>query len=250
MRFSSPLIRGTLIRRYQRFLADVRLEDGRTITAVCPNTGSMKTCIVPGNPVLLSESDSPTRKYRHTWEMIRIGRSWVGINTANPNAVVHEAIVGGRVPELAGYEEARREVRFGREGSRVDILLRKKGDHLCYVEVKNVTLHAGDGFAAFPDSVSERGAKHLRELAAMVKEGHRAVMFFFLGRSDCDRVRPADEIDPDYGTELRRAAKAGVEMLAYRALIRSDRITLGRAVPFEIPEGFPPAGPGGRRRGR
>ncbi len=235
MRFSAPLVRGTLIRRYQRFLADVRLEDGTTITALCPNTGSMKTCVFPGQPVLLSVSESPTRKYRHTWEMIRIGRSWVGINTGNPNAVVHEAILEGRVPELAGYEEARREVCFGRENSRVDILLRK-GDRLCYVEVKNVTLHVGERVAAFPDSVSERGAKHLRELAVMARAGHRAVMFYFLGRADCDRVRPADEIDPGYGAELRRAARAGVEMLAYRAKVRPQGITLERAVPFEIPE--------------
>ncbi len=249
MRFPTPLIRGTLIRRYQRFLADVRLDDGTTITALCPNTGSMKTCVEPGRPVLLSVSDSPTRKYRHTWEMIRMGRVWVGVNTANPNAVVHEAILRGTIPELAGYDEARREVPFGHENSRVDVLLRK-GDRLCYVEVKNVTLHVGDGVAAFPDSVSERGAKHLRELAAMAKAGHRAVMFYFLGRADCDRVRPADEIDPAYGTELRRAARAGVEMLAYRAIVRPHGITLGGPVPFEIPELPRAAPPAARRRAR
>ena len=195
MRFDKPLLPGTLIRRYKRFLADVRLDDGRVVTALCPNTGSMKTCVLPGNAVLLSEHDVPTRKYRYTWEMIRTGRTWVGINTGNPNRVVHEAILAGRVPELAGYDEALREVPFGLENSRVDILLRK-GDRHCYVEVKNVTLAAGGGVAAFPDSVTERGTKHLRELAAMVRRGHRGVIFYFLGRADCARVRPADEIDP------------------------------------------------------
>ena len=238
MRFSAPLVRGTLIRRYQRFLADVRLDDGSVVTVLCPNTGSMRSCDLTGAPVLISRHDSPTRKYSFTWEMIRIGRCWVGINTGNPNAVVHEAILREKVPELSGYEEARREVRFGREGSRVDILLRK-GDRLCYAEVKNVTLHVGDGVAAFPDAVSERGAKHLRELGAMARAGHRAVMFYFLGRADCDRVRPADEIDPGYGAELRRAARAGVEMLAYRAIVRPHGITLGRPVPFEIPATAP-----------
>lgn len=238
MRFETPLVPGTLIRRYKRFLADVCLEDGSVVTVLCPNTGSMRSCDLTGAPVLLSCHDSPTRKYSFTWEMIRIGRCWVGVNTGNPNAVVHEAIVCGKVPELSGYEEARREVRFGRENSRVDILLRK-GDLLCYVEVKNVTLHVGDGVAAFPDAVSERGAKHLRELGAMARAGHRAVMFYFLGRSDCDRVRPADEIDPGYGAELRRAARAGVEMLAYRAVVRPHGITLGRPVPFEIPATAP-----------
>ncbi len=238
MRFEKPLLPGTLIRRYKRFLADVRLDDGRMVTALCPNTGSMATCVLPGNAVLLSEHDVPTRKYRYTWEMIRAGRTWVGINTGNPNRVVHEAIVAGRVPELSGYDEALREVPFGLENSRVDILLRK-GDRLCYVEVKNVTLAAGGRMAAFPDSVTERGAKHLRELAAMVRRGHRAVIFYFLGRADCARVRPADEIDPEYGLTLRRALAAGVEALAYRAVIRPHGITLGAAVPFEVPEKRP-----------
>ncbi|OGP82970.1 MAG: hypothetical protein A2Y95_10040 [Deltaproteobacteria bacterium RBG_13_65_10] len=188
--------------------------------------------------MLLSVSDSPTRKYRHTWEMIRIGRSWVGIHTGRPNAVVCEAILAGRVPELSGYEEVRREVPFGRERSRVDLLLRK-GDRLCYVEVKNVTLAVGPGVAAFPDAVTERGTKHLRELSRMARAGHRAVIFYFLGRADCRLVRPADEIDPEYGRTLRRAMAAGVEPLAYRAIVRPHEITLGRPVPFEIPATAP-----------
>jgi sugar fermentation stimulation protein A len=247
MRFARPLVPGTLIRRYKRFLADVRLEDGSVVTALCPNTGSMRSCDEAGRPVLLSEHDSPSRKYRLTWEMIRMGRSWVGIHTGHPNAVTHEAILANRVPELTGYSEVRREVPFGRERSRVDLLLRK-GDRLCYVEVKNVTQAVGGGVAAFPDAVTERGRKHLRELAAMARCGHRAVMFFFLGRSDCRCVRPADEIDPAYGLALRRAVAAGVEPLAYRAVIRPSGITLGGRVPFEVPD-RPPRLPG-RRRGR
>ena len=234
MRFETPLVPGTLIRRYKRFLADVRLADGTVMTVLCPNTGSMISCAVAGRPVLLSDSNSSTRKYRFTWEMIRIGRSWVGINTANPNKVVHEAILSDRVPELTGYPEVRREVRFGRENSRVDLLL-SDGQRLCFVEVKNVTLAVGGGMAAFPDSVTARGTKHLRELTAMAREGHRSVFFFFLGRADCRRVRPADEIDPEYGRTLRKAEAAGVEFLAYRAVIRPGGITLGKRVPFEIP---------------
>ena len=238
MRFEKPLVPGTLLRRYKRFLADVRLDDGRTITVLCPNTGSMKTCDTPGQPVLLSEHDTSTRKYRFTWEMIRQGRVWVGINTGLPNRVVYEAIVAGRVPELAGYGEVRREVRFGRENSRVDLLL-QEGDRRCYVEVKNVTMAAGGRVAAFPDSVTERGTKHLRELMVMVRQGPRAIIFYFLGRSDCRSVRPADEIDPQYGLTLRRAIAAGVEPLAYRAVIRPTGIRLGAAVPVEIPEAAP-----------
>lgn len=249
MRFENPLLPGTLLRRYKRFLADVRLDDGRTVTALCPNTGSMKTCDTPGQPVLLSEHDIPTRKYRFTWEMIRQGRIWVGINTGHPNRVVYDAIVGGRVPELAGYGETRREVRFGRENSRVDLLLRE-GDRLCYVEVKNVTMAAGGRVAAFPDAVTERGTKHLRELMHVVRQGHRAVIFYFLGRADCRSVRPADEIDPLYGVTLRRAIAAGVEPLAYRAVIRPHGIRLGGAVPVAIPEPAPRLPRRSRRRKR
>lgn len=249
MRFESPLLPGTLIRRYKRFLADVRLDDGRTITVLCPNTGSMKSCDIPGRPVLLSEHEAPTRKYRFTWEMIRLGRSWVGINTGHPNRVVYEAILAGRIPELAGYDEVRREVRFGKENSRVDLLL-TRGEQCCYVEVKNVTLAVGGRIAAFPDSITERGTKHLRELTYMVRQGHRAVIFYFLGRSDCHTVRPADEIDPLYGVTLRRAVAAGVEALAYRAVIRPYGIRLGGAVPFEIPEKTPRVRRRRQRRGR
>ncbi len=249
MRFESPLVPGTLIRRYKRFLADVRLDDGRTVTAFCPNTGSMKSCDIPGRSVLLSEHEATTRKYRFTWEMIRLGRSWVGINTGHPNRVVYEAILAGRIPELAGYDEVRREVGFGKENSRVDLLL-TRGECRCYVEVKNVTLAAGGRMAAFPDSITERGTKHLRELTHMVRQGHRAVIFFFLGRSDCRTVRPADEIDPLYGVTLRRAVAAGVEVLAYRAVIRPHGIRLGDAVPFEIPGKAPRIPRRRKRRGQ
>jgi sugar fermentation stimulation protein A len=234
MRFETPLVPGILIRRYKRFLADVRLEDGSVVTVLCPNTGSMRSCDLPGAPVLLSRHDSPTRRYCFTWEMIRVGRVWVGIHTGHPNGVVREAILAGRVPELAGYEEVRREVPFGRENSRIDLLLRK-GDRLCYVEVKNVTLAVGGGVAAFPDAVTERGTKHLRELSAVARAGHRAVIFYFLGRADCRVVRPADEVDPEYGRTLRRALAAGVEPLAYRARVRPGGIRLADPVPFAIP---------------
>jgi sugar fermentation stimulation protein A len=212
-----PLLRGTLIRRYQRFLADVRLEDGREVTAHCPNSGTMRTCSDPGSPVLLSSSDNPRRRLRHTLELVWAGEAWVGVNTMTPNRVVAEAVTAGALPSLAGYPLLRREVRYGEGGrSRIDLLLSDPSEDRpeAYVEVKNTTLRDGR-WAEFPDAVTARGRKHLEDLEGVVTEGHRGVILFFVGRSDCSQFRPADGIDPGYGAALRRAVAAGVEAVAW-----------------------------------
>ena len=223
MRFHSRLIRGTLIERYKRFLADVSLPDGRIITAHCTNTGSMTGCKEPGSAVYLSRSDKEGRRLLYTWEMIRVDGTWVGINTMHPNRLVAEAVEKGVIRELQGYDTIRREV-VTRVGTRLDLCL--DGSHgSCFVEVKNVTL-AVDGAAAFPDAISERGTKHLKELMRLRRKGHRAAVVFVIQRSDCNRFRPADEIDEEYGRWLRRAIKAGVEALPYRARVTPREILL------------------------
>ncbi len=235
MRFDLPLERGVLILRYKRFLADVELEDGSRLTVHCPNSGSMKACSEPGRPVIISDSGNPKRKLRHTLEMIRMGRTWVGVNTVNPNRAVAEFIARGRIDELRGYGELRREVPYAGR-SRIDLLLRDPAGSRrdAYVEVKNATYRDGQ-HAAFPDAVTERGRKHLQDLAEMVRQGHRAVMFFFVGRADCHRLRPADEIDPAYGQELRRAQASGVELLAYRFRFSPSRgIELAGRLPIDL----------------
>jgi sugar fermentation stimulation protein A len=228
MKLPQPLYQGTLLRRYQRFLADVRLDDGTLVTAHTPNTGSMKGCAEPGNRVLLSKSENPGRKYPHCWELVRADRHWVGINTMLPNRLVREGIENGTVRELSGYQAIRGEVPYG-TGSRIDLLLSGATGN-CYVEVKNVTL-VEEGCALFPDAVSARGQKHLRELMEMVRQGHRAVNFFVVQRADGVRVSPADAIDPGYGRALREAALAGVELLAYRALVSPEEIVLAERLP-------------------
>lgn len=235
MKFQSPLVQGRLVQRYKRFLCDVELADGTIVTATCPNTGSMRGLTAPGATVWLSESDSKTRKYRHTWEMIETdlgaGPVLVGINTNHPNAIVAEAIADGTIPVLGGYASARREVKYGLN-SRIDVLLEDPKKGLCYVEVKNVHLMREAGLAEFPDSKTERGAKHLDELANMVAEGHRAVMVFLIQRADAERFAVAADIDPAYAAAFARAAAAGVEMLAYRCTLEPGAICCTAAVPL------------------
>jgi sugar fermentation stimulation protein A len=214
MQWPSPLVPGRLLRRYKRFLADVALQDGTTVTAHCANTGSMLGCDRPGSAVLLSEASNPARKLRYTWELVRVGPTWVGINTARANAIVAEAVTGGRIPELAGHTGLRREVPYGKN-SRVDLLL-AGGPGPTYVEVKNTTLADGRT-ARFPDAVTERGRKHMGELARMVRAGNRAAVVFLVHRDDARLFCPADDIDPAYGKALRGAAKAGVMVLPYGA---------------------------------
>lgn len=230
MKFPARLVAGRLIRRYKRFLADVQLADG-VITAACPNTGSMLGCCEPGSRVWLSESDRATRKYRHTWEIVEVGKVMVGINTGLPNALVAEAIGAGSIPELAGYSSLRREVAFGEERSRVDLLLEDPARPPCYVEVKNVTAAVTSGVAVFPDAVSDRGAKHLRELMRLKAAGLRPVQLYCVQRGDVREVRPADAIDPEYGRTLRQALEAGVEVMAYRAKVTPREIRIEERIP-------------------
>ncbi len=233
MRFPSPLQRGRLVKRYKRFLADVVLDDGRTLTATCPNTGSMLGLTEPGATVWLSKSDSLTRKYAHTWELIETdlgqGPSLVGINTNHPNRLVAEAIEARRIKPLSGYGSLRREVKYG-EASRIDILLEDAKKGRCYVEIKNVHLMRAHGLAEFPDCVTARGIKHLRELAQMVGQGHRAVMLYLIQRTDAQRFQLARDLDPTYGEAFALAVSAGVEVMAFSCRMSRDEIVLDAPV--------------------
>jgi sugar fermentation stimulation protein A len=237
MKFQTPLVRGRLIKRYKRFLADVSLDTGELVTATCPNTGSMMGLAVPGAVVWLSASTSPTRKYAHTWELVEadLGRGpvLVGINTNHPNRLVAEAIAAGTIPEIAGYATLRREVRYG-QSSRIDILLEDAKKGLAYVEIKNVHLSRTHGLAEFPDAVTERGVKHLVELGTMVAAGHRAVMLYLIQRADAERFALAADIDPRYATAFQVAREAGVEAIAYACDLTPEAITVARPVPIEV----------------
>lgn len=233
LKFPHPLLRGRLIKRYKRFLADVVLDSGETITTTCPNTGSMMGLLAPGAAVWLSTSDSPTRKYKHTWELVEAdfgaGPQIVGINTNHPNKLVTEAIEGGLIKELKGYDGLRREVKYGRN-SRVDILLESKAKAPCYVEIKNVHMMRNPGRAEFPDSVTERGTKHLAELSDMVAAGNRAVMVYLIQMATPTAFSLARDIDPTYCDAFDAATAAGVEAIAYRCRITPDEIAVDKAV--------------------
>lgn len=223
------LVQGTLIRRYKRFMADVKLNNGHVVTAHCPNSGSMKACSEPGRPVYLSRHPSPKRRLKYTWEIIDMGTSWVGVNTMVPNRLVAAAIQAGQVHGLSGYPCLRREVAYGGD-SRIDMLL-EKGSKRCFVEVKNCTL-VMQNQAYFPDAVTSRGLKHLISLQREINMGHRAVMFYLVQRMDVKGFSPADHIDAVYGAELRKAIKHGVEILAYDVMINREGIRLNQ--PLEI----------------
>lgn len=230
MNFDS-LIPGTLARRYKRFLADVELDDGNVITAHCPNTGAMTGCAEPGSRVWLSYSDSKTRKYPHTWELVETADGMACIHSARANRVVEEAVLAGAVPALSGYESTRREVKYG-SGSRADLRLEDPGT--CTVEVKSVTLCREQGVGVFPDAVSERARKHLDELRELAQAGERAVIFFCVFHEGIQRVRPARDIDPAYSEALLRATDAGVEAMAWRAGISPGGLALEQELPVEL----------------
>lgn len=234
MRFSMPLIPATLIRRYKRFLADVTLADGRETTVHVANPGSMLGLTDPGSRVFLSRSDNPNRKLPLSWELVEVdfgrGTELVGVNTGHPNRVVEEAIAAGKVPGLSGYGRHRREVRYGKE-SRVDFLLEDDGRPPCFVEVKNVHMMRKPGRAEFPDAVTARGARHLEELAAMVREGARAVMVYLVQIGSAEGVAFARDIDPAYGAAFDRAREAGVEAVALTCRISTEGIEADRPVP-------------------
>jgi sugar fermentation stimulation protein A len=235
MRFSAPLIPATLVRRYKRFLADVTLPDGETVTVHVANPGSMIGLAAPGSRVWLSKSDNPNRKLAHSWELIEAdfgaGPELVGVNTTHPNPLVHAALVAGAIPELAGYGSIRHEVKYGKN-SRVDFLLEGAGRPACYVEIKNVHLMRRPGFAEFPDARTERGRKHLDELGDMVAAGARAVMLFLVQIGSATRFSLARDIDPKYGVAFDRARARGVEAIAWRCQISCEGIEIEGPVPI------------------
>ena len=238
MRLPAPLFPGRLVKRYKRFLADIVLDSGEEITAHCANPGSMMGVAPEGARVWVSRSDNKARKLPYSWELVEITEfgtpALVGINTNNPNRIAAEAIERQVIPELAGYETLRREVKYGKN-SRIDILLESPKRPACYVEVKNVhLLRQQDGLAEFPDSVTARGLKHLHELADMVREGHRAVMLYVIQRPDCRAFAPAEDIDPAYAEGLRAVIRQGVDLLAWDCEITTSEIVLRRPLPVRI----------------
>ena len=233
MIIDKPLIEVKFLRRYKRFLSDVELPSGEVITVHCPNSGSMKGCNRPNSRAWISDSQNPKRKLRHTLEIVEIDGVLIAVNTQRPNHLVEEAIRNGTITELGGYETLRREVKYGQENSRIDLLL-EKVDQQCYVEVKNVTMGSKNGEAQFPDAVTQRGTKHLRELIDVVASGHRGVLVFCVSRTDATVVSPADSIDPQYGETLRAAAAAGVEILAYRCAIEPPRVCISHHIKVSI----------------
>ena len=229
-----PLVPARLVRRYNRFLADVTLEKtGEEMTVHCPNPGSLMGLKTPGLRVWLSCSDNPKRKLAHTLELVEADGALVSINANRPNALAEEAIRGGVIAELVGYGHLRREQRYG-EASRVDFLLSDARRLDCYVEVKNCHLMRTPGLAEFPDSVTTRGAKHLRELATMAGRGFRAVMLFIVQRDDCDRFSTAPDIDPAYHRALIEARASGVEILCHACHVTTRDVTVHRALPVEF----------------
>ncbi len=232
MQINLPVHPARIVKRYKRFLADVITEDGESLTVHCPNSGSMLSCWGKGWPCLISDSGNPARKLRYTLEMTHNGRCWIGINTHRTNALAEEALVRGIIPVPGGFVRLRREVKYGRN-SRIDLLLEREDGGKTYVEVKNVTL-AENGVFLFPDAVTRRGLKHLAELTDMVRQGHRAVMLYIIQRSDGDKFRPADAIDPAYGRALRQARSEGVDLMCYRAEVNPQYIRVEQAVPVEL----------------
>ena len=236
MKFETPLIEGVLIQRYKRFMADVRLANDEVVVAHCANSGSMLSVKEPGSRVWLSPAPNPERKLRYTWEIIEVNGHLVGINTSHPNRIVADAITAGQIPELAGYPDLKREQKYGKN-SRIDILLSGGGRPPCYVEVKNVTLcrdFAGR-LAEFPDAVTERGAKHLREMTDIVRSGGRAMMVYLVQRDDCMRFSICGDIDPAYATGLKEALAAGVEAVCYGCRVTPDGITVTKPLTLDLP---------------
>jgi sugar fermentation stimulation protein A len=237
MHFPTPLIRGQLIRRYKRFLADVVLEDGAEITAHCPNPGAMLGLNMPGLQVWLSKSPDPKRKLACTWELVEVPGenpgSFVtcGVNTMHPNRLVAEALAAGAIPELAGYATVRPEVAYG-EASRVDFLLTGEGRPACWLEVKNCHLSRTKGLAEFPDCVAARSTKHLRELEAMAAAGDRAVVMFVVQRMDCTAFSACAELDPTFAAGLERAADTGVEVLVYACEMTTEQVAISHRIPW------------------
>lgn len=234
MRFQTPLVPARLIRRYKRFLADIQLADGREVTAHCANPGSMMGLAEPGMKIWVEPNDDPKKKLKYGWRLVdHENGHYTGVDTAVPNRALKAALIAGEVPEFAEYSTVLPEQKYG-EKSRIDFLLRQDGLQDAYVEVKSVTLSRQAGLAEFPDSVTARGTKHLGELAAMVGEGHRAVMFYLVQRTDCERMTLAGDIDPTYAAAFEAARAAGVEVLCYGTKISPEGVELGHPVPITL----------------
>ena len=234
MKFSKKLLEGTFVRRYKRFFADIRLRNGREVVAHCPNPGSMKTCLLEGGRVWISKSDNPKRKLKYTWEIAETQGEMVYVNPVGANDVVAEALATGVIGPFRDHDRIRREVRYG-ERSRVDFVIEKAAQTI-YLEVKNVTLRHKEHVSAFPDSVTQRGTRHLQELTSMVASGHRAALLFCGSRSLSREVQPADAIDPAYGKALRAAKEAGVEVFAYRCDVSPEGVWMREQIPVTLPE--------------
>ena len=230
MKFKEKLVHGNLIRRYKRFLADIKLDNGEIVVAHCTNSGSMKSCIVEGAEVFLTPVNDPKRKTRFTWEMIKINESCVGINTHNPNTLVYEEIKAGNLPGLEGYDFVQREVKFG--DSRFDVYAENSREK-CFVEVKNVTYKNGN-FALFPDAVTSRGLKHLLTLKKVKEEGLRAVMVYVIQRTDVTEFAPAKQIDPKYAQALKEVFNVGVEIIPLQVLVTPEEIKIHKIIPFQL----------------
>lgn len=232
MEFATPLVPARLIRRYKRFLADVRLEDGREVTAHCANPGSMMGLARPGTKIWLEPNDDPRKKLKFGWRLVEHADGhFTGVDTSVPNRALKAALLAHAVPGLPSYDLVRPEVKYG-TNSRIDFLLSGDGPDT-HVEVKSVTLSRREGLAEFPDSVTARGAKHLTELAKMVADGHRAVMFYLVQRTDCTAMTLAADIDPTYARAFHDAQAAGVTVLAQACKITPQQITLGSPIPFQ-----------------
>lgn len=237
MKFTPPLKHATLIQRYKRFLADVVTPEGETFTLHCPNTGAMTGCATPGDTVWYSTSENTKRKYPHTWELTQTQTgAFICVNTLQANVLAKEAIQANLIPELIGYNTLKSEVKYGEENSRIDIMLQADDRPNCYIEVKSVTL-AENEFGYFPDAVTVRGQKHLRELMGVVASGERAVLLFTILHSAIEYFSPAHHIDAKYAQLLIEAQKQGVEILAYRAELSADNMTLISPLPIALSPG-------------
>jgi len=230
MKFDKPLVHGYLIKRYKRFLTDIKLDDDSIITAHCTNSGSMKSCIEEGAEVYISDSMNPARKTRYTWEMIKINGRWVGINTSNPNKLAVEILRSNLLPQLSGYTTIKPEAKYG--DSRFDVYAEKDKEK-CFVEVKNVTLKDGI-YARFPDAVTERGQKHLETLMKAKSEGYRAVMLYVIQRTDVEIFTPAFDIDPKYASKLKTAANNGVEIIPLQVKVSPLGIEPVRVLNYQL----------------
>lgn len=231
--FQSTLIFGRLIRRYKRFFADIETEEGEVITAHCPNTGSMQGVLTPGNQVWVSRSDNPKRKLSYTWELVEVDGTLIGVNTHNPNNIVHEALQNKFIPEITNYQFVKPEVKYGSENSRIDFLLTDHTGADTYLEVKNVhysKTEQNETVAIFPDSETSRGVKHLQELIRVVEQGHRAIVLYCIQRNDCTALRFGWEFDPLYAKTALLALSKGIEMIPYSCIMTTTHIQLNKAL--------------------